>query len=95
MKVTIQSPEELGLALRAVRKHSRVRLEDLAQTVGVSKQTATNVEQGKAKLGTMLEFLREMGIVVSVEIPESALSTLDRLRQLAAAHGADVERDGD
>ena len=70
MKVTIQSADELGLVLRAVRKDSGVPLEDLAQTVGVSRQTATNVEQGRTKVSTMIAFLREMGIVVSVEIPQ-------------------------
>ena len=80
MKLTVQTPEDLGLALRAVRKDSRVRLEDLAQTVKVSKQTATNVEQGKAKLSTMLAFLSEMGITVTVEIPESAFAVFNRLR---------------
>ena len=85
MRLTVQSAEEMGLALRAVRKDSRVPLEDLAQTVGVSRQTATNVEQGRTKLGTMLDFLRELGIVVSLDIPQSALATFDRLQRQASA----------
>jgi DNA-binding XRE family transcriptional regulator len=95
MKLTVQTAEELGLALRAVRKDSHVRLEDLAQTVGISKQTATNVEQGKAKLSTVFAFLREMGIVVSVEIPQSALPMLKRFQTQAAAHAAEPGSDSD
>ena len=37
MKISVESAEELALVLRAVRKSSRVRLDDLAKTVGVSK----------------------------------------------------------
>jgi DNA-binding XRE family transcriptional regulator len=95
MKLTVQTAEELGLALRAVRKDSHVRLEDLAQTVGVSKQTATNVEQGKAKLSTMFAFLQEMGVVVSVEIPQSVLPILQKLQHQATAHAAEPDSDSD
>ena len=85
MKITIRSADELGLVLRAVRKDSGVPLEDLAQTVGVSRQTATNVEQGRTKVSTMIAFLREMGIVVSVEIPQGAFANFERQQRQSAA----------
>jgi DNA-binding XRE family transcriptional regulator len=88
MRLAIQSAEEFGLALRAVRKNSHVPLEDLAQTVGVSRQTATNVEQGRTKLGTMLAFLGELGVVVSVDIPQSAFENFERLQRQAAARAS-------
>nr|WP_295078311.1 helix-turn-helix domain-containing protein [uncultured Roseateles sp.] len=91
MKISVESAEELALVLRAVRKSSRVRLDDLAKTVGVSKQTATNVEQGKAKLSTMLAFLHELGVVVSVEVPQSSLPVLHRLQSEAAARGVTTQ----
>ena len=93
MRLTIKNADELGLALRAVRKDSRVPLEDLAQTVGVSRQTATNVEQGRTKVSTMLAFLRELGVDVSVEIPQSAFANFVRLQQQAAsrAHAASTD----
>ena len=91
MRLTIQSADELGLALRAVRKDSRVPLEDLAQTVGVSRQTATNVEQGRTKVSTMLAFLRELGIVVSVEIPQSAHANFERLQRQLAARASETQ----
>jgi DNA-binding XRE family transcriptional regulator len=76
VQVPIHSAEGLGQVLRAVRKDSDIRLDVLAQLVGVSKQTATNLERGQGKLSTVLAFLRELGIEVSVDIPKSALLRL-------------------
>ena len=82
MKHIVQSAQDLGFALRAVRKSTKMRLDDLSQTVGVSKQTTTNLEQGKptVQLGTVLSLLKEMGITVSVDLPESALPALHRIQ---------------
>jgi hypothetical protein len=38
MRIPIQSAVDLGLAVRAVRRNSRVRIDDLAAIAGVSKQ---------------------------------------------------------
>ncbi|GAA0752888.1 transcriptional regulator [Ideonella azotifigens] len=84
MKVVIKSPEQLGLALRAVRRNSHVTLDVLAQTVGVSKQTATSVEKGQAKLSTMMAFLSLVGIELSVDVPEAAMEPLKRLERARA-----------
>jgi len=85
MKHIIYSAEDLGFALRAVRKSAKVRLDDLSQTVGVSKQTTTNLEQGKptVQLGTVLQLLKEMGLTLSVDLPESALPALRRVQSEA------------
>ena len=85
MKQIIHSAEDLGFALRAVRKSAKVRLDDLSQTVGVSKQTTTNLEQGKptVQLGTVLQLLKEMGLTLSVDLPESALPALRRVQSEA------------
>jgi DNA-binding XRE family transcriptional regulator len=93
MRLTIQTADELGLALRAARRDSRVPLEVLAQTVGVSRQTATNVEQGRTKVSTMLAFLHELGIEVSVEIPQSAFANFVRLQQQAASRASTTSAD--
>ncbi len=81
MQVPIRSAEDLGQVLRAVRKDSDIRLDVLAQLLGVSKQTATNLERGQGKLSTVLAFLHELGIEVSVEIPRSALLRLQAKQQ--------------
>lgn len=85
MKHLIHSAEDLGFALRAVRKSAKVRLDDLSQTVQVSKQTTTNVEQGKptVQLGKVLRLLKELGLTLSVDLPESALPALHRIQQEA------------
>lgn len=85
MKHLIHSAEDLGFALRAVRKSAKVRLDDLSQTVHVSKQTTTNVEQGKptVQLGNVLRLLKEMGLTLSVDLPESAMPALRRVQREA------------
>ena len=83
MQVPVHSAEDLGQVLRAVRKDSDIRLDVLAQLVGVSKQTATNLERGQGKLSTVLAFLQELGIEVHLDIPQSAVSRL-QTKQLRA-----------
>ena len=82
MKHLIHSADDLGIALRAVRKSSKVRVDDLSLTVGVSKQTTTNLEKGKptVQLGTVIKLLNELGLKLSVDIPESALPALRRIQ---------------
>jgi len=83
MQHIIHSAQDLGFALGAVRESTKVRLDDLSQTVGVSKQTTTNLEQGKptVQLGTVLQLLKEMGLTLSVDLPESALPALRRVQR--------------
>lgn len=85
MQVSIRSAEDLGQVLRAVRKDSDIRLDVLAQLVGVSKQTATNLERGQGKLSTVLAFLHELGIEVCVNIPQSAQLRLQTHQQREAS----------
>ena len=91
MKHIIHSAEDIGFALRAVRKSAKVRLDDLSQTVRVSKQTTTNLEQGKptVQLGTVLQLLKEMGLTLSVDLPESALPALRRVQRQAQERSID------
>ncbi len=86
MKHIIHSSEDLGFALRAVRKSAKVRLDDLSQTAGVSKQTTANFEKGKptVQFGTVLQLLKEVGLTLSVDLPESALPALRRLQREAS-----------
>jgi y4mF family transcriptional regulator len=82
VKHIIHSVDDLGLVLRAVRKSSGVRQDDLAAIVGVSKQFTADVERGKptVQLGLVLQLLREMGIELSTEIPDSVAPVLHQLQ---------------
>ena len=73
MQVTIQSVPDLGLVVRSVRRTSRIRLDDLAATAGVSKQFASDVEHGKPtiRLGLVLKLLSELGVPLTLDIPEN------------------------
>lgn len=86
MKHAIDSPDDLALVLRAVRKASGLRQDDLAAAVGVSRQFAVDVERGKptAQIGKVLKLLSEVGIRLSVELPPDASRALDRLRSKAS-----------
>jgi transcriptional regulator with XRE-family HTH domain len=85
MKHIISSSEDLGFALRAVRKSSKVRLDDLSQTARVSKQTTANLEKGlpTVQLGKVLQLLAQVGLTLSVDLPESALPALKRVQREA------------
>jgi len=82
LQTTVTSPEELGLLVRAVRRSSQVRIDDLAAMARVSKQFATDVELGKptVRLGLVFQILNELGLKVSVEVPASAQKQLVALR---------------
>jgi y4mF family transcriptional regulator len=82
MKHSIHTTEELGLVIRAVRKSTRVRQDDLAALVGVSRQFAVDVEKGKptVQMARVMRLLKELGIELSVDIPLAAAQELERLR---------------
>ena len=80
MKLVVSDPIELANAIRAVRKHAGVRLDDMAAAVGVSKQTITNLEAGRCKLSTALDVLRQLGLELSVDLPDASVPSYMRLR---------------
>lgn len=80
MKLVVSDPIELANAVRAVRKHTGVRLDDMAAAVGVSKQTITNLEAGRCKLSTALDVLRQLGLELSVDLPDASVPSYMRLR---------------
>jgi transcriptional regulator with XRE-family HTH domain len=85
VQIIIQSVADLGLAIRAVRRASKVRLDDLAATASVSKQFASDVEHGKptVQLGLVLKLLSELGVPLKLEIPKDAESELAAQRAKA------------
>ena len=82
MQIPIHSVADLGLALRAVRRSSKVRLDDMAATAGVSKQFASDLELGKEtiRMGLIFKLLDEMGLWLSVDIPDESGAELELLR---------------
>ena len=82
MQLPINSVADLGLALRAVRRTSKLRLDDMASTAGVSKQFASDVELGKetVRMGLVFKVLGEMGLKLSVDIPEQSMPELALLQ---------------
>jgi transcriptional regulator with XRE-family HTH domain len=86
MQIIIRSVGDLGLVVRSVRRSSKVRLDDLASTAGVSKQFVSDVEHGKptVQLGLVLKALAELGVPLKLDIPQDAEKELGALRAKAA-----------
>lgn len=82
MKQEVLNPKELGLIVRAVRKTSGIRQSELAALMRVSKQFATDLERGKPtlQLGLVMRLLNELGLPITIDVPEEALSELQMLR---------------
>jgi transcriptional regulator with XRE-family HTH domain len=87
MKMPVSSAAELGLLIRSVRRASGVRIDDLAATAGMSKQFVQDVEYGKpsVQLGLVLKLLAELGMPLTIDIPEAAAQELPEVRKRAAA----------
>jgi hypothetical protein len=94
MRIPIRSAVDIGLAVRAVRRHSRVRIDDLAATAGVSKQFTQDVEHGKptVQFGRVLKLLVELGISLEIDIPDEAARALATLRTGVGARVIDQRR---
>jgi y4mF family transcriptional regulator len=96
MKHILQSTEELGLVIRAVRKSTQVRQDDLAAMVGVSRQFTVDVEKGKptVQLARVMRLLKELGIELSVDIPSAASKELERLARRRSESSRPIATNG-
>ncbi|QQZ28676.1 helix-turn-helix domain-containing protein [Thiothrix subterranea] len=63
------TPELLGQFIRAKRTQSGLRIDDAAALLGVAKDTLSKLERGHhgAQLGTLLQVLNGLGIILTVE----------------------------
>lgn len=70
---TVQTPKELGLAIRARRKEIGWDQATLAEQTGVTRQWVIDIEKGKprAELGLAMRAMRVMGMLLIVEIGDS------------------------
>ena len=82
MQKTIKTAHDLGWAIKAVRKHHGVRIDDLAGMCGVSKQTTQNLEAGfeTVQIGTLLKHLNELGIELSIDVLDSVQELHDEIQ---------------
>jgi transcriptional regulator with XRE-family HTH domain len=82
MRVTITTPAELGLVVRAARRAQGLRLDDAAAFAGVGPVFAGDVEHGKetVQLGRVLKLLAQLGLEVLVDAPDSVTDELAAVR---------------
>jgi transcriptional regulator with XRE-family HTH domain len=88
MRTPINSTQDIGRVVRAVRRQSQLRLEDLAATTGLSKQFVTDLENGKLtlRLGLTLKLLAELGVKVTLDIPQAVAAEVASLQAQEKAH---------
>lgn len=83
MKRPIHSVRDLGSIVREVRKAQGIRQDELATMIPASHVFVIEVEKGKssAQIGKVLDLLRELGIRVSVDVPEVGAPTASKKHQ--------------
>jgi transcriptional regulator with XRE-family HTH domain len=76
MHIPLTSVLEAGIAIRTLRKRAGIRIDDFAQTAGVSKQFMTDLENGKAtvQMGKVLQMLQRLGVKVGLELAPAEAS---------------------
>lgn len=82
MKLTIKTPAELGLLIRAARKQQKVRMDDVAGSAGVGPVFVREVERGKStvQLGRVLRLLEELGIELHADVSDAVRPAYERLK---------------
>lgn len=77
MQITVTSVESVGVAIRAMRKVSSIRQDDVP---GVSHMFLRDLEQGKetVQFGRVLKVLDELGIRMMLEVPESQANAVTK-----------------
>jgi transcriptional regulator with XRE-family HTH domain len=82
MLIDIRSPDELGLLIRAVRKHQKMRMDDVAGSAGVGPVFVREVERGKetVQLGRVMKILAELGIELRADVPDEVEDSLAQLK---------------
>lgn len=63
------TPQLLGIAIRARRTQSKLRLADAAALCGVAKQTLSNIEKGHSstQINTILQVCFGLGIKLHIQ----------------------------
>jgi y4mF family transcriptional regulator len=81
MRVPVRRVNEIGAAVRAVRKVSGLRQDDAAGSAGVSHVFLRDLEHGKetVQFGLVLQVLDELGIRMELEVPDDARERVTQL----------------
>lgn len=98
MNIPLTSVLEAGIAIRTLRKRAGIRIDDFAQTAGVSKQFMTDLENGKptVQMGKVLLLLERLGIKVGLELtPMDASAFQAELNKVQARRAASSKADTD
>ncbi len=96
MSIPLTSVLEAGIAIRTLRKRAGIRIDDFAQTAGVSKQFMTDLENGKptVQMGKVLLLLERLGIRVVLELtPPDASAFQAELSKARARRAASSKTD--
>lgn len=82
MLISIKSPDQLGLLIRAVRKYQKIRMDDIAGSAGVGPVFVREVERGKetVQLGRVMQILAELGIELRADVPDEVQDMLSALK---------------
>ncbi|MDP3139142.1 MAG: helix-turn-helix domain-containing protein [Burkholderiaceae bacterium] len=83
MQIKISTVTDIAALIRATRKASHMRIDDLAATAGLSKQFVSDVEMAKptVQLARVLQLMNELGVHVYIDIPAAAESHVDKQRE--------------
>lgn len=84
MIVKIPTPQDLGLLIRAVRKHEKLRMDDVAGCANVGPVFLREVERGKqtVQLGRVMQVLAELGIFLYADIPAEIQPAFENMKQV-------------
>ena len=82
MKIKITKPQDLGLLIRATRKHQKLRLDDVAGSAGLGPVFVREVERGKetVQFGRVIKLLQELGIELSADVTDDVLANFKKLQ---------------
>ena len=79
MKRSIENAQQIGSAIREVRRAQRVRQEDLAAAIGSSHRFLRELERGKAtQIQRLFQTLSELGIRIYADAPGAVLRRTPR-----------------
>ncbi len=90
MKFHISSPEQIGPLVRASRKAMQLRQDAAAGSIGVSENFLGKVERGSDSVqwGKLFQVIQELGLSLSVEVPEPFAEQIQARLKAAQSKGA-------